>query len=105
MQTGPAKITIKEGRMRKKAEMKAYAKDWVSTSEMHEIEQLHPEEVFEFSEFEDESYELKKKAVVEAMEELGYEFLGVADILNTLGYEVNTYGEYVRSLVFSKNEA
>lgn len=58
---------------------------------MHEIEQLHPEEVFEFSEFENEDYKLKEEVVIDAMEELGYEFLGIADILNTLGYEVNTY--------------
>ena len=45
---------------------------------------------------------LIKKEVKNALEDLGYEYLGIADTLNSEGYKVDTYGNMFFSEVYKK---
>ena len=47
---------------------------------------------------------LIKKEVKNALEDLGYEYLGIADTLNSEGYKVDTYGNMFFSEVYKKVE-
>ena len=51
---------------------------------------------------EEELDKLIKKEVDNALEDLGYEYLGRADVLRLRGYEVDTYGNMFYSDVYKK---
>ena len=71
-----------------------------------------PSEIKEFlsSIWEDEDKQKKelnkliKAEVNNALEDLGYCYLGIADVLNMEGYDVDTYGEMFYSEVYKKKK-
>ena len=52
----------------------------------------------------EELNKLIKAEVNNALEDLGYEYLGIADVLNMEGYDVDTYGEMFYSEVYKKKK-